>query len=169
MKKVLIALASIALFAGCSADGIFYCNPIENSLCVEWSNNDEEEPSPPDNNTPVNCQIGSACYTQQLTQSQCSINGGTVVSSCPSNNTLVNCQIGSACYTQQLTQSQCATNGGTVVSSCSSSSAQYCYNGGDCDLIGGTYAQTAEECRNYYDGQVYTYQQCVNVGAHFYN
>jgi hypothetical protein len=133
MKKILIALVSVALFASCSADGVFSGGTLENPN-VTWSNPDGPNPIP---GGLINCQVGANCFSQQWDEATCKAASGTVVQSCP----------------------------GTT--QCSGNTQQYCYNYGDCDLIGGYWAKDPEECRSMYSGQVYSCQQCVNAGATF--
>jgi len=76
MKKILIALVSVALLAGCSADGVFNGGTLENPN-VTWSNNDDPSADY------VYCSIQGICT--YMLQAVCAAGNGTVVSSCPSN------------------------------------------------------------------------------------
>jgi len=163
MKKILIALVSVTLLAGCSADGVFYGGSLENPN-VEWSNEDD------DTDHLVYCSIGSYCG--QTYRSECYEEGGTVVSSCSSNpnSNLINCSLGGSCYSQ-VPQYECIQAGGTVVSSCSSnpSTSQYCYYDGDCDLIGGYFTHSASQCTSERHGTIKSRQECINLGADIYD
>jgi len=166
MKKILIALVSVALLAGCSADGVFSGGTLENPNVV-WSNDDDD--NPPDDNL-VYCSLGGYC--ERVPQSICSQAGGTIVSSCssgPGNNNLVYCSIAGSC--QQIYQSMCTQAGGTVVSSCPSNpiTGQYCYYDGDCDLIGGYYTQSVSQCTSARNGTVMSLQECNEMGATIYD
>jgi len=65
----------------------------------------------------------------------------------------------------ELSVSTCMDNYGTPVSSCpSTGGGQYCYNYGDCDLIGGNYIDSASDC-TYEGGEIKTLAQCRSLGA----
>jgi hypothetical protein len=77
-----------------------------------------------------------------------------------------------------LEASICQSIGGTVVGSCPTEppiqGPKYClydnFRGGhDCDLIGGNYTGSEEECISENNGTVVSRQQCVSIGADIFD
>jgi hypothetical protein len=126
MKKILIALASVAFLAGCSADGTLGPNSTLETPYIQWSNNET-----PSGGGTINCLISSTVCLQ-LTQSACLTAGGTPVNSCPSNPnpppsnaqycyySYGDCDLIGGSFTSSLTS--CSNNGGIPAT------LQYCYD-----------------------------------------
>ena len=184
MKKILVALASVALFAGCSADGeitdtitVRNITGSKDPSQVHFSQLDSYDDLTPSssggNSLPlVNCQVGSNCYSQTYTQAQCNQLGGSVVSgSCTSNSELVNCLYQGTCFSQ-INRADCSYVSGSI--GCTTTSvSMYCHYGSDCDLIGGHYTKTQAQCTstsgNGRGGQVINRQQCISLGAEIFD
>jgi len=127
MKKILIALVSVAFLVGCSADGIFTGSSLE-SPGVTWSSNDDDGPS---TGSTIKCLLPSG-VCMEIPKATCTANKGDQVSQCPSNPP------------QPV--------------------GDYCYDGNDCDKIGGNYIKNASQCTQY-GGEIKTFAQCKSLGA----
>jgi len=79
MKKILIALVSVALLAGCSADGLLVNGSTLEAPDVKWSN---DTPTPPSGTQYCyyngDCDLIGGIFTSSL--SACSSKGGIAIS-----------------------------------------------------------------------------------------
>jgi len=191
MKKILIALASVALFAGCSADGEIQGTITVNEIGgtkdpskVTFSNADDydnltptsppvQSPSSGSNN---NTSSGSNNNTSSGSNNNTSSGSNNTVSSSSGNNSnnLIYCSSQGFCA--QVTGDVCDDAYGYPVSSCppnQSTTAQYClydyYGSFTCDLVPGMWTHSVAECYNDRDGDMVSGVECIHRGAPIYN
>jgi hypothetical protein len=182
-----LAFLFAMLLFGCTADGVFDGDPSN----VQWSKDISSPSATPSSSSFTgsdpygSCIIQGYCYNS-FQQSDCSSYGGSFsLAACPSSSsslestpssssvvsTTGSCTIASGSCRENVLQGNCS---GTfsLNGECNIGIYIYCAYGGsygDCDLIGGYYTESKDECLDIPNSVFATYDYCIANGYEIYD